>query len=270
MADVITAREIESLEFNEIRKSLAALTVTSMAKQGAERLLPSADCFVVERRLQETGEGRLLWSRGLFSLSPVEDISPLVVRAEKGGALQGSDLAAVGAFLKGVQRCRRFFQDGGKAEMFPLMAGLALTMNGCAALSREMNRCIDSDGEVLDSASPELGTLRRRERRLQENIREKMDSYLRNPAQRRLLQEAIITIRGNRFVLPVKQEYSRQIRGIVHDQSASGATLFIEPLPVVQLQNELTGLQFEISREIERILRLLSSRVAENGAALHS
>ncbi len=270
MADVITAREIKSLEFNEIRKKLAALTVTPMAQQKAEILLPSADRFVVERRLQETGEGRLLRARGLFSLSPVEDISPLVVRAEKGGALLGKELASVSDFLKGTLRCKSFFQDGEKTELFPLLAALSAAMDGCAALSRELIRCIDSEGEVLDGASPELASLRRRERRLQENIREKMDSYLRNPAQRRLLQEALITVRGNRFVLPVKQEHGRQISGVVHDQSASGATLFIEPLPVVQLQNELAGVLNEIAREMERILRLLSSRIAEYGVALHS
>ena len=270
MPDVITAREIKSLEFNEIRQRLAALTVTPMARQAAETLLPSADRVVVEQRLHETGEGRLLCVRGSFSLLPVDDITPLVTRAEKGGALQGSELAAVSALLKGVQRCRRFFKDGENAGIYPLLSGLASLLDGCAALGRELARCIDPDGELLDSASPELASLRRRERRLQENIREKMDSYLRNPAKRRLLQEALITIRGNRFVLPVKQEYRHQISGVVHDQSASGATLFIEPLPVVQLQNELAGVQNEVAREIERILRLLSSRVAEVAGALRS
>lgn len=270
MPDVITAREIKSLEFNEIRRMLAALTLTPMARQAAERLMPSADTVLVEQRLQETGEGRLLCARGAFTLSPVDDIMPRVTRAEKGGMLQGSDLAVVSAFLKGVQRCRLFFREGEKAEIYPLLARRAFLLEGCEDLGRELARSLDVDGEILDGASPELAALRRRERRLQENIREKMDSYLRNPAQRRLLQEALITLRGNRFVLPVKQEHRRQINGVVHDQSASGATLFIEPLPVVQLQNELAGVQSNVAREIERILRLLSSRVAEAAAALRS
>lgn len=270
MREVITAREIKALEFDEIRQKLAALTATPMARQAAETLLPSADREVVERRLHETGEGRLLCVKGSFSPLPVDDIIPPVTRAEKGGMLQGSELAAVSAFLKGVQRCQRFFRDEENAGIYPLLAGLASSMDGCASLGRELAHSINPDGEVLDSASPKLASLRRRERRLQENIREKMDSYLRNPAQRRLLQEVLITIRGNRFVLPVKQEYRQQIGGVVHDQSASGATLFIEPLPVVQLQNELAGVQNEVAREIERILRLLSSRVAEDAGALRS
>lgn len=270
MQNVITDREIKSLEFDAIRRRLAALTVTPMGRQAAESLLPTADRAVVERLLLETGEGRLLCTKGSFTPANVDDIAPLVTRSEKGGLLQGGELAAVGRLIRGVERCRRFFKDGKNAEIYPLLAGLANLMDGCGGLGRELDRSIDPDGQVLDSASPELASLRRREGRLQEAIREKMDSYLRNPAQRRLLQEPLITIRGNRFVLPVKQEFRQQISGVVHDQSASGATLFIEPLPVVQLQNELSGVQNEIAREIERILRLLSSRVAEFGAALRS
>lgn len=270
MPDVITGREIKSLEFNEIRRRLAALTVTPMARRAAEGLLPSPEAELVEQRLQETGEGRLLCTRGSFSPPPVDDISLQVTRAEKGGALQGSELAAVSGFLKGVQRCLRFFGEGENAKIYPLLARLALSLDGCEALGRELVRSVDDDGEVLDGASPELTALRRSERRLEDKIREKMDSYLRNPAQRRLLQEALITLRGNRFVLPVKQEHRRLISGVVHDQSASGATLFIEPMPVVQLQNELAGVQSDIAREIERILRLLSSRVADAACALRS
>ncbi len=262
MNQVITAREIEALEFNEIRERLAALAVTPMGRRAAKTLLPSADREIVERRLGETGEGRLLCARTAFSISPVEDIAPLVNRAGKGGALQGGELAAVVRFLQGVRRWRRFFESGEKGDLYPLLNALASLFDGCASLFGELSRCIDPDGHLLDSASPALASLRRRERTLQERIREKLDSYLREPAKRRYLQEALVTIRGGRFVLPVKQEYRQQISGVVHDQSASGATLFVEPLPVVQLQNELTGVRNESARESERILRELSGKTA--------
>ncbi|HOB28921.1 MAG: endonuclease MutS2 [Dethiobacteria bacterium] len=268
MKEIITAREIEALEFDEIRRRLAALTVTPMGRKAAKTLLPSADRAVVERRLRETSEGRLLCTRTAFSPPPVEEISPLVGRAEKGGTLLGDELAIVGAFLKGVRRWQRLFKDADNADLYPLLGGLVSSLDGCADLARELARCINPEGQVLDKASPALASLRHRERLLQEKIREKLDSYLRNPARRRFLQEALITIRGNRFVLPVKQEYRQHIDGVVHDQSASGATLFIEPLPVVQLQNELTGVRNEAEREIERILRELSSRVAAASALL--
>ncbi len=262
MNKVITPREIEALEFNEIRQRLASFTVTPMGRRAAETLLPSADTAVVERRLGETGEGRLLCARSAFSISPAEDISPLVNRAVKGGALQGSELAAMARLLKGVRQWRRFFESGARTDLYPLLGGLAARFDGCSGLYRELLRCIDPDGQLLDGASPALASLRRRERALQERIREKLDSYLRDPAKRRHLQEALITIRGGRFVLPVKQEYRQHIGGVVHDQSASGATLFIEPLPVVQLQNELTGVRNEAVRESERILRELSGAAA--------
>lgn len=262
MNKVITAREIEALEFNEIRRRLAAYAVTPMGRRAAENLFPSADRAVVERRLSETGEGRLLCSRTAVPISPVEDISPPVNRAGKGGTLQSGELAAVVRFLQGVRRWLRFFESGERADLYPLLSALVSLFDGCAGLYRELVRCIDPDGHILDSASPALGALRRRERSLQERIREKLDSYLREPAKRRYLQEALVTIRGGRFVLPVKQEYRQYISGVVHDHSASGATLFIEPLPVVQLQNELTGVRNEAAREIERILRELSGETA--------
>jgi len=262
MNEVITAREIEALEFDEIRRRLAGYTATPMGRRAALALMPSADGALVERRLQETGEGRLLCSRGGFTIDPVEDIAPHVGRAVKGGALQGAELAAISSLLKGVRRWQRFFKSEENTALYPLIAKAVSSLEGCSSLARKLIRSIDPGGEVLDGASPALTALRRREGTLQERIREKLDSYLRDSAKRRLLQETLITIRGGRYVLPVKQEYRQQIKGVVHDQSASGATLFVEPLPVVQLQNELAGVRHEVAQEIERILRALSVEVA--------
>ena len=264
MKKVITDREVEALEFDEIRRRLAALTVTPMGRRAAENLLPAADRVVVERRLDETGEGRLLCSRAGFSIYEAEDIAPLAGRAAKGGTLRGGELAVVSQFLKGVRRWQRLFEKDDQARLYPLLKGLAASFDGLSGLAGELVRCIDPDGQVLDRASPALAALRRRERNLQERVREKLDSYLHDPAKRKLLQEALITIRGSRYVLPVKQEYRRHIGGVVHDQSASGATLFIEPLPVVQLQNELAGVRHEAEQEVERILRELSGKVGAN------
>ena len=268
MKKVITAREIEALEFDEIRQRLAALTATPMGRRKAETLIPSADPVAVERSLGETGEGRLLCSRAAFSILPAEDITPLAGRAVKGGILRGDELAAVSRLLKGVRRWRLFFEKGDYAALYPLLRELAGALDGLSGLAGELNRSVDPEGEILDRASPALAALRRRERNLQARVREKLDSYLRDPAKRKLLQEVLITIRGNRYVLPVKQEYRRNIGGVVHDQSASGATLFIEPLPVVQLQNELTGVRTQIGQEVERILRELSGKVAANSERL--
>lgn len=268
MIEVIREREIKVLEYNEIRQRLAALAATPMARAAAQQLTPSADLAVVERRLKETGEGRLLSARGSFSPQAVEDIEPFVLRASKGGMLKGTELAAVAGFLKGVRRWQRFFKDTEADALYPLLAGRVFGLDGCPGLGRELERAIDTDGTVLNEASLRLAALRRQQRALQERTREKLDSYLRDPSLRRYLQENLITIRGGRYVLPVKQEYRHRVEGVLHDQSASGATLFIEPMAVVKLQNELASLQNQAEQEIERILYRLSALTAEAGEAL--
>ncbi|MGI6616009.1 MAG: hypothetical protein ACOX30_08380 [Dethiobacteria bacterium] len=150
---------------------------------------------------------------GGFTIDPVEDIAPHVGRAVKGGALRGAELAAISSLLKGVQRWQRFFKSEESIALYPLIAKAVSSLDGCCSLARELIRSIDPGGEVLDGASPALAALRRREGALQERIREKLDSYLRDSAKRRLLQETLVTIRGGRYVLPVKAGVSPADQG---------------------------------------------------------
>lgn len=265
MKPVLREKESKTLEFNLIRERLAGMTVTPMGKEKALALMPSADEGIVKLLLKETGEGRLLSARERFSPPAVEDITHYLLRAEKGGALTGPELAEIQVFLKGVRRWKRFFQSGEKRDFYPLLADYVSDMDGYSFLIQELDKCLDQEGNLLDGASPLLSSLRRKQRALQEHIREKLDSYLKSRRFKRYLQEEIITIRSGRFVLPVKQAYRSQVEGVLHDQSSSGATLFIEPMPVVQLQNRLTSLMNEAEDEEERILRDLSMNTA--GAA---
>ena len=259
---IITDREIKVLEFEAIRERLAALAATPMGRRRALDLMPVAGAAAVELLLRETGEGRLLHARGVFSPPAMADIEPYVLRADKGGILSGAELAAVALFLKGVRRWQQFMKSEEHRDLYPLLAGAVAGLDGCPGLLRDLERAIDPEGAVLDGASPLLASLRRQQRSIQERIREKLDSYLHSSSFRRYLQEALITIRGGRYVLPVKQEYRHRVEGVLHDQSSSGATLFIEPLPVVQLQNQLTAVTSQAEREIERILSELSARTA--------
>ncbi|HOL18184.1 MAG TPA: endonuclease MutS2, partial [Bacillota bacterium] len=260
--NVIREREIKSLEFEEIRRALANLTLTPMGRRLALEIMPAGSIETVARRQKETNEGRLLCARALFTPQSTGDIEPAVLRAQKGGVLSGAELAGLSQFLKGVARWKQFMKAPGHRDLFPLLAETVSSLDDFSSLARRLQTSIDEDGEVLDSASAVLSDLRRKQRALQEQIREKLDSYLHNPHTRRYLQEPLVTIRNGRYVLPVKQEYRRQLNGVLHDQSASGATLFIEPLPVVQLQNQLTALNKQVEREIERILSELSALVA--------
>jgi DNA mismatch repair protein MutS2 len=265
LTSVITQREIKVLEFDQIRQQLAEFTVSPMAFNMAQQLLPAADHAFIERRLQETSEGRLLSIKNSFAPSVVEDIEPLLTRAVKGAILTGSELAAVMSFIKAARRWITFFKDHDQILYYPLLADLAALIKPCSELGAALDRSIDTDGHVLDGASPLLSSLRRKKLSLQSKIRDKLDDYTRSATYRRYLQEALVTIRGGRYVLPVKQEYRQYMDGVVHDQSSSGATVFIEPMPVVQMQNELTTLQRQEESEVERILYHLSSLAA--GAA---
>ena len=268
MTDVITEREIKVLEFDQIRQQLVLMTVSPMAEQMAKTLTPNADFATVEKKLRETSEGRLLCSKNAFSPTQVEDIKPLLSRAAKGALLAGSELAAVMLFINAVHRWLIFFKDKDQSLLYPLMHELAAQINACPALGSSLERSLDRDGNILDSASPALSSLRRKKLSLQNRIRDKLDEYIRSANYRRYLQEALVTIRSGRYVLPFKQEYRQYIDGVVHDQSSSGATIFIEPMPVVHIQNELTALQRQEEQEIERILYQLSGQVTAVGESL--
>jgi len=262
LSAVVTEREIKVLEFDSIRQKLAAMTVSPMAREKAEKLAPSGDYRTILQLQQEAREGRLLCSKNAFNPTVVEDIKIYLDRSLKGAMLSGPELAAIMHFLKAARRWKNFFSNRDHCELYPLMKELGIEINTCSTLSNALELSIDQEGTVLDSASSALASLRRKKLSYQEKIREKLDQYLRSSNYRRYLQDALITIRGGRYVLPVKQEYRQNLEGVVHDQSSSGATVFIEPLPVVEMQNALTSLQRQEEEEIERILFQLSSRVA--------
>lgn len=265
MFEVIRKKEIGVLEFDRIRKDLAALTVSPMGFLKAAELLPQADLSLVKRMQQETSEARLLVSRSAFAPVAVDDITPLLTRAAKGALLYGPDLARVKVFIRAARRWPQFFKESEQLELYPLLNELATLIKPAVELGSQLERTVDEEGGILDSASPEIGSIRAKKQNLQNKIRDKLEDYIRGSHYRRYLQEALITIRSGRYVLPVKQEYRQQLHGVVHDQSASGATLFIEPLPVVKMQNDLVSLQRREEQEIEKILYRVSSMIAAAG-----
>lgn len=268
MSEVLREREIKVLEFDLIRSQLAEMTVCPMAREMAESITPSADYDLIETRQKETSEGRLLSSRNAFIPNSVEDIEPLISRAVKGSLLLGPELALIQAFIRAANRWQLFFEDSDQRECYPLLSDLTMQIDALPVLRSLLGKSLDSEGNILDSASAVLSSLRRKKFFLEGKIRDKLNEYIRSVQYRRYLQDALITIRAGRYVIPVKQEYRQYVEGVVHDQSSSGATLFIEPLPVVQMQNEHTSLLRQEEQEIERILFKLSSEVAESDEVL--
>ena len=258
-------RSIRVLEFHKIKERLKALTATNLGKELADSLRPVTDLYEVRRRQKETTEGRAILSAGRdVSLGGVRDIRSIVERATIGGTLAPEELLDVSSTLSAGMRLRKFITSLGTD--FAILREYAEGIIPQPNIVKEIERCIDEYGNVVDDASSELARVRSQIRAVNNRIRERLDSIIKSQESVRYLQEPIITLRSGRFVVPVKQESRTSVPGIVHDRSASGQTLFIEPMPIVDLNNELTQLAGKEKEEVERILKMLSSLV--DGASL--
>jgi DNA mismatch repair protein MutS2 len=255
---------LHTLEFNKIRAMLAAATGSSLGREIAESLEPVSDSGEVEWRLAETQEAfDLLAAAAIVPLGGIRDIREMLQRAERGAILEPPDFVAVGSTLYAARRLKQFFAE--LNAPVPHLAETAAAITAFRNIENAIADTIGDQGAVLDTASPELARIRREIRVTQSRVKEKLDHIVHSGEYQKYLQDAIVTIRGDRYVIPVKQEYRHAFPGIVHDQSASGATVFIEPMAVVNLNNDLKQLMSAELNEIERILRHLTAQVA--GAA---
>lgn len=267
----IEEKVLNKLDFPKVLSSLADYCILPRAKELALGLIPFIDWESVRLALQETEEGKnLLRGNPLFSVRGAKEIRPYIERCLRGGVIYGEELLEIRDTLRVGRKIKLLLLEIN--EGFPGLWEIVLSIEPQKDLEDEISRCIAEDGKVADSASPELADLRRALNRLQNRIRESLEATLRNSAYQKMLQDPIITQRSDRYVLPIKQEYRTAFPGIVHDQSASGATLFIEPMPVVHLGNELREVILKEQREVMRILQMLSSQIearADAVAELH-
>ena len=253
-------KTLKKLEYDKIIGFLSAECSSPLGREKAEKLLPHRDKVIVEGWQRETTEARnVLIYLPNFGLGPVKDIRDSVALAKKNGILDGAHLRDIMITSKSGKRLKTTLSQ--TKEDYPIIKGLAGRIVFINSLESAIEEAIGEDGEVLDSASSELADIRRKIRRTNDRIREKLDNLLKNSNQNQYLQENIITIRNDRYVVPVKQEYRNQVPGLVHDQSASGATLFIEPMSVLDLNNDLRKLRSEEETEVHRILTRLSGLV---------
>jgi DNA mismatch repair protein MutS2 len=254
-------KHLHTLEFPEVLGHLARQASFSAGAELALALEPSPVLAEVQQRLQETREARyLLDSQGGLSLGGAHAIRPLVDTARRGGLLSPNDLLDITGTLRAGRRVQRILERlHGQA---PRLADVAARIEPCEGLAAEINGAISEQGEVVDHASEKLARVRREMRTAQERLMDKLNRILTNPRNTPYLQEALLTQRGGRYVIPIKAEFKGRIPGIVHDTSGSGATLFIEPLSAVEMGNRWRELQIEEAKEIERILAGLAARVA--------
>ncbi len=257
-------RSAELLEFPLIRARLAAYAAFEPSRRLAQALEPSADAVIVRQRLDETDEARwLLSEKPRVGVGGARDIAPVVARAIRGGRLDPAELWAVVETLIAAGR----LVDGLRELDRPLLHALYRSIDPLPALRTRLEASIDASGEVLDTASPALGGLRRSVRIAHERLRSRLDALVRGEVAS-ALQEPIITLRNGRYVVPVRADARSRVKGIVHDQSGSGQTLFVEPLIAVELSNAWREAELAAKAEEERVLDELSTHVAAAGESL--
>ena len=255
-------KHLETLEFFKILELLAKHTSFSAGRELALGLRPSTDPVEVDTWQEETYEAcALLNAQGDVSLGGVHDVRSLVSNTLKGMTLAPEDLLDVRDTLAKGRALRR--QLGHLGHDYPLLSRTALLIEECAHVASEISRCINERAEIVDNASPQLAHIRKELALAQERLMERLRRFLTSPDYSVYLQEQLITQRHGRYVIPLKADFKGRIPGLIHDESSSGATLFIEPLATVEINNTLREFQLEEQREVQRILGNLSSLVAD-------
>ncbi len=252
------------LEFPAVRERLAEATSFPPSRRLAEALEPSADPVVVARQLDETDQTRALLSdRPGVGVGAAHDIGPAIERAARGGRLDAEQFLAIGETLDAASRLATSLAD----ERRPLLRELGRELHPLPAVRSTLARTFDPVGELLDTASPRLGGLRAAVRVAYDRLRRRLDAMVGSELGG-ALQEPIVTLRNGRYVVPVKAEARSRVKGIVHDASGSGQTLFVEPLVAVELGNTWREAQVAEGEEIARILDELSALIAVNATPL--
>ena len=255
---------IRILDYDKILNKLASFCAFGGGEELATSLLPSDDLRTIHEWMEQTDEAcRLLDQKTDIYFGGVHDVRQLIAKSERGSILIPSELVEVRTTLMRARTLRNTLTRLNR--QFPRLADIAFAIEPCEHVIGEISRCINDRAEVVDSASAELERIRAQLRVAQDRLLSTLDRLVQNVDVTPYLQEAIVTQRQGRYVIPVRSEFKGQIQGIVHDQSASGATFFIEPLTVVEQNNAVRELELEEDKEVRRILTELSDLVAEEG-----
>ena len=258
------------LEYHKVIEMLMEEAVSEMAKKTFEELKPVSDINYLRTSLAETSEAvAIIVKRGSVPLNQIYQTKHSVLRAQKGGTLSPIQLLEILYNLRLAKRIKNFIKEEEEDQrgiVFDLASSLVTHRN----LEDDIDRCIVSEEEISDNASGTLKSIRKNITKQNETLKNRLNNIVTSSSYRVMLQDAIVTVRQGRYVIPVKQEYRNRFQGIVHDQSSTGATLFIEPASIVNMNNELKELYLKEEAEIQRILSELSGLVAEKASELIS
>ncbi|MDM9918228.1 endonuclease MutS2 [Clostridioides difficile] len=258
-------KSLRVLEYNKIIDLLKKKASSSLGLKYIENLVPNTDFVEVKSMLEETSEAQsIIIKRGSVGLEGIHDIEDKVKRAYIGASLDPGSLIMIADTLRVARRLRNSLSSSDEEDFnYPIIQSLSNSLYVYKDIEDQIYNAIISEVEISDNASNTLRDIRRRIAQKNQSIRSKLNSIISSTTYQKYLQDAIISLRGDRFVVPVKSEYRSQVAGIVHDQSSSGATLFIEPMTIVEMNNELRQLKLGEQEEIERILSELSAMVGE-------
>jgi len=256
-------KALKILEFDKIIRKLAAMAASELGRELAESLSPETDYSKVQSLLEETSAGvSFILRKGSPPLGGIHDIRGSLKRVEIGSVLSPGELLKVADTLRACRNLKNYCSDSAISDEDNAVSRLVERLETNKRIEEKISLSILSEDEIADSASPELSNIRRKIKEAQNSVKEKLNEILRSARYQKFMQDAIVTMRGDRYVIPIKQEYRNEVPGLVHDSSSSGATIFIEPMAVVEANNNIKQLKIKEQIEIERILRELTDDVA--------
>lgn len=257
---------LKTLEFAKIIAMLEDMATSKMGKELAEKLLPSSDFDEVKERISQTAEASNILVTSEPPFGGIHDIRSLLKKAKLGIVMEVSSLLDILNTMYAMRNIKKFFKE--LETDAPQFKEWAKSLEILGQLEREIDNIVDEHGNMRDSASMELMRIRREIKSSQRKIKGNLENVLKNTNYQKYFQESIITMRDDRYVIPIKQEYRQHFPGVVHDQSSSGSTLFIEPMAIVDLNNDVKQLAIDEKREIQRIMQVISEKIAKQADIL--
>ncbi len=270
---MMNKRVLHTLEYDKIIQKLTDKTVSKMGKEVSHKLTPYTKIDTIKEKQQETSEAvSMIFKRGSLPLGGIKDIRSALKRLEIGGTLSILELMHIGECLRVCKNVKTYSKATNKNDSIDNTRLITLfeEIDPLGVLYKEIHRCIISEEEIADDASQALYTIRKETARTHDKIKQSLHKIINASSSKTMLQDALITIRNDRYCVPIKQEYRHSFKGMIHDQSASGSTLFIEPIAVVELNNKLKQLETNEKNEIQKILQKLSNFACEHVIVLKS
>ncbi len=259
----MNAKSLYKLEFPKVRTLVTHFALTEGGREACEKMEPASDFERVDVLQKETADAlNMSVKKGRLPLGNIKQVAPIIKRVEIGAILSSSEILNIGSVLRASHTIKNYQRDGGQKEVaYPAIDSYFEAITTHSQVEKEIARCILGPDQFSDDATPELYHIRRQMKQTQNKIKEALQGIIYASRYQDMLQEPVITTRRERYCVPIKVEYKTQFKGIVHDQSSTGATVFMEPMAVVELNNELKSLEIKEQEEIEKVLIDLTAQI---------